>query len=188
MKSENVPAGSLNTRFLLTQLKDFTNQQYGEGNWILNFSNGQIFLNRELITKNGLDLEKCQREIAGFLLKFEGIKETYTATDMKREEYNSGRKHLLQMGFNHKASGDVLIVMEPAWLTNSTKGTTHGTGYKYDTHVPIMFYGWNINAGTSVKYVTVTDIAPTLAMLLKTRIPNGATGEPILEVVKEIDR
>ena len=87
------------------------------------------------------------------------------------------------MGFNHKASGDILLILEPAWLSNSTRGTTHGTGYTYDTHVPIVFYGWNIPAGESAQYVTVTDIAPTLSVLLKTRIPNGATGKPILEIL-----
>lgn len=185
MKSENVPAGSLDTRFVLTQLKGFTNQHYGEGDWILSYSNEQIFLNRELAAEKGLDLEQMQRETAEFLLKFEGIKETYTATDMKRMEYNFGRRHLLQMGYNHKASGDVMVILEPAWLSNATKGTTHGTGYKYDTNVPIVFYGWGIKPGQSANYATVTDIAPTLAMLLKTRIPNGATGEPILEVLGE---
>ena len=89
------------------------------------------------------------------------------------------------MGYNHKSSGDVMVILEPAWLSNSTRGTTHGTGYKYDTNVPIVFYGWNIKPGQSANYATVTDIAPTLAMLLKTRIPNGATGEPILEVLGE---
>jgi predicted AlkP superfamily pyrophosphatase or phosphodiesterase len=185
MKSENVPTGSLDTRFLLTQLKGFTNQHYGEGNWIVNYSNEQVFLNRDLVAEKGLDLEKIQGEVAKFLLGFEGIKEAYTSSDMKREEYTFGRKRLLQRGYNHKASGDVLLILEPAWLSNSTRGTTHGTGYTYDTHVPIIFYGWNIQTGESSKYVTVTDIAPTLAMLLKTRIPNGATGEPILEVLGE---
>ncbi|HLT07292.1 MAG TPA: alkaline phosphatase PafA [Cyclobacteriaceae bacterium] len=185
MKSQNVPAGSLDTRFLLTQLKGFTNQHYGEGNWILSFTNEQIFLNRELAKEKGIDLTEMQLAIADFLLKFDGIKETYIANDMKRLEYTFGRKKLLQMGFNHKSSGDVMIIMEPAWLTNASRGTTHGSGYKYDTNVPIVFYGWGIKAGQSANYATVTDIAPTLAMLLKTRIPNGASGEPILEVLGE---
>lgn len=185
MKSENLPSGSLDTRFVLTQLKGFTNQHYGEGNWILSYTNEQIFLNRKLAAERGLDLERMQLEVADFLLRFDGIKETYIAQDMKRMEYNFGRKKLLQMGFNHKSSGDVMIIMEPAWLTNSTRGTTHGSGYKYDTHVPIVFYGWGIKAGQSANYATVTDIAPTLAMLLQTRIPNGTTGEPILEVLGE---
>jgi predicted AlkP superfamily pyrophosphatase or phosphodiesterase len=185
MMSENVPAGSLKTREIISQLRDFTNQRYGEGNWILSFSNEQVFLNRELAASKALDLTKMQLEVADFLLTFDGIKEAYIADDMKRLEYNFGRKKLLQMGFNHKASGDVMYIMEPAWLANASTGTTHGSGFKYDTNVPIVFYGWGIKPGQSATYATVTDIAPTLAMLLKTRIPNGATGEPILEVLGE---
>src|SRR5690606_33410874 len=75
MKSERVPAGSLNTREVLASLQSFINQQYGEGHFILNYSNEQIFLDRELLAEKGLDLEKIQREIADYLLKFEGIKE-----------------------------------------------------------------------------------------------------------------
>lgn len=87
------------------------------------------------------------------------------------------------MGYNHKASGDLLLILEPAWLSSSFRGTTHGTGYTYDTHVPVVFMGWGIRPGQSSRYVTVTDIAPTLSMLLNTRLPNGATGQPILEIV-----
>lgn len=185
MKSENVPSGSLNTKAMMTGLKTFINETYGEGDWILHHSNEQIFLNRELAADKDLDLAQMQHAIADFLLQFDGIKEIYTATDMKRNEYNFGRKGRLQMGFNHKSSGDILLIMEPGWLANAGRGTTHGSAYKYDTNVPIVFYGWGIKAGQSANYATITDIAPTLAMLLKTRIPNGATGEPILEVLAE---
>jgi predicted AlkP superfamily pyrophosphatase or phosphodiesterase len=183
MQSERVAAGSLDTRFVLTQLKGFTNQRFGEGDWISNYSNEQVFLNRELAKEKGLDLAEMQQQVADFMLRFDGIKETYTAEDLRRLEYNHGRKHLLQMGFNHKASGDVMVILEPAWLTNSVRGTTHGTGYTYDTHVPIVFYGWGVPAGSSSRYATITDIAPTLSMLLNTRLPNGASGQPIGEIV-----
>ncbi|HSI76211.1 MAG TPA: alkaline phosphatase PafA [Lunatimonas sp.] len=183
MQHERVPAGSLNTRFVLTQLRGYTNEKYGEGDWIENFSNEQIFLNHNLIAEKEVDLIAMQNDIAEFLLRFDGIKETYTANDMRRHEYTLGRKNLLQMGYNHKASGDVLLILDAAWLTNSTRGTTHGTGYTYDTHVPIVFYGWNIKPGSSSRYATVTDIAPTLSILLHTRLPNGATGQPIGEIL-----
>ncbi len=184
MEQERVPTGSFDSRFALTQLKGFTRQHYGEGDWILNTSNDQIFLNRTLIEEKGLELEKVQRDIADFVLRFDGIKEAYTASDLKRLEYTSGKKHLLQMGFNHQASGDVALVLEPSWLTNSARGTTHGSGYIYDTHVPVIFYGWNVPSGQSAAYCTITDIAPTLSMLLNIRIPNGATGQPIPAIVR----
>lgn len=77
-----------------------------------------------------------------------------------------------------------MLILEPAWLSSSYRGTTHGTGYTYDTHVPIVFMGWNVPSGESSRYVTITDIAPTLSMMLNIRLPNGATGQPILEVLK----
>jgi predicted AlkP superfamily pyrophosphatase or phosphodiesterase len=188
MKSENIPAGNFNTRFVLTQLRGYCVIKYGEGNWISNFANEQVYLNHDLINEKGLDLEQIQRDLAEFLLtpRFEGVKEVYTATDMRRMNYSYGHKNLLQMGYNHKASGDLLLILEPAWLSSSYRGTTHGTGYTYDTHVPIVFMGWGIKPGQSSRYVTVTDIAPTLSMLLNIRLPNGATGQPILEIVDEI--
>lgn len=183
MLSENVPAGNFNTRFILTQMRGFCIVSYGEGNWISNFANEQVFINHELAKEKGIPVEQIQRELGEFLLRFDGIKEVYTATDMRRMDYVTGRKQLLQMGYNHKASGDLLLILEPAWLSSSWRGTTHGTGYTYDTHVPIIFMGWNIPQGESSRYVTITDIAPTLSMLLNIRLPNGATGQPILEVL-----
>jgi hypothetical protein len=67
-------------------------------------------------------------------------------------------------------------------LKEASKGTAHGTGYSYDTHVPVVFMGWNIPHGQSSRYVSITGIAPTLSMLLNIRLQNGATGQPILEV------
>lgn len=183
MVSEKVPAGNFNTGMILGQLRGFAQTKYGEGNWILNFSNEQVFLNKDLAKQKNMDIEQMQREIADYSLRFKGVKEAYTAEDLKTQEYNHGHKHLLQMGFNHKASGDVLFILEPAWLAGGQRGTTHGSGFTYDTHVPIAFYGWGIKPGTSSTYTTVTDIAPTLSVLLKIKFPNGATGQPIKEIV-----
>jgi predicted AlkP superfamily pyrophosphatase or phosphodiesterase len=184
MLSVNVPAGNFNTRHILTQMRGFCALSYGQGNWISNFSNEQVYINHDLAKENGIDVETIQRELAEFLLRFEGIKEVYTASDMRRLDYLTGRKQLLQMGYNHKASGDLLLILEPGWLSSSWRGTTHGTGYTYDTHVPIVFMGWNIPKGESSRYVRIIDIAPTLSMLLNIRLPNGATGQPILEILE----
>lgn len=183
MRSENIPAGIFNTRFILTQMNGYCSMQYGEGNWILNFSNEQVFINHKLAEERKVPVETIQRDLADFLLRFDGIKEVYTATDMRRQEYSRGKAELLQMGFSHKASGDLLLILEPAWLTGFPRGTTHGTGYTYDTHVPIVLMGWKIPTGQSSRYATITDIAPTLSMLLQIRLPNGATGQPIGEIL-----
>jgi predicted AlkP superfamily pyrophosphatase or phosphodiesterase len=183
MVSERVPAGNFNSGMVMNQLKGFAMAMYGEGNWILNFSNEQVFLNKDLAREKKIDFAQMQRDIADFALRFKGVKEAYTAADMRNHEYTQNRPHLLQMGYNHKASGDVLLVLEPAWLAGGQRGTTHGSGFSYDTHVPIAFYGWKIKSGKSSTYTTVTDIAPTLSILLRTRMPNGTTGQPIREIL-----
>ncbi len=184
MVSERVPAGNFNSGMLSGQLKGFAMAMYGEGNWVLSYSNEQIFLNKDLAKEKKIDFVQMQRDFADFVLRFRGVKEAYTATDLRSQEFTKSRPHLLQMGYNHKASGDVLLVLEPAWLTGGQRGTTHGSGYSYDTHVPISFYGWGIKPGQSSEYTTVTDIAPTLAILLKIKFPNGTTGNPIRSIVQ----
>ncbi len=153
------------------------------GNWIENVSSDQIFFNRKLAAEKGVSIESMQRQVADFLLRFDGIKETYTGTDMMRENYSYGKKQLLQMGYSHKYSGDVVVILEPAWLSSSWKGTTHGSGYTYDTHVPVMFYGWGVRTGRSSQYHTITDIAPTLAVMLEIGMPNATTGQPLTEIL-----
>jgi hypothetical protein len=62
------------------------------------------------------------------------------------------------------------------------KGTTHGSGFTYDTHVPMLWYGWKIPSVSTVKPYEIPDIAPTLSLLLNIRMPNGSTGQPIIEL------
>ncbi|HTJ50899.1 MAG TPA: hypothetical protein VL443_15660, partial [Cyclobacteriaceae bacterium] len=61
---------------------------------------------------------------------------------------------------------------------------THGSPYTYDTNVPMLFYGFGVKQGTTSVYHPVTDIAPTLSVLLKIKYPSGCTGQPIGELLK----
>ncbi|HSF54751.1 MAG TPA: alkaline phosphatase family protein, partial [Algoriphagus sp.] len=183
MISERVPAGNLNPGYIFGQLQGYTNAKYGQGDWILKFTGDQVFLNRELANEKKVDFIALQRDLADWMLRFNGIKEVYTAEDMRTREYSYGRAHLLQMGYNHKYSGDLLVVLEPAWLTGGPRGTSHGTPYNYDTNVPILFFGWGVKHGSSSRLTSITDIAPTVSVLLKIKYPNGADGQPISEIV-----
>ena len=182
MVSENVPAGNLNVAYISGQLRGYTQQNYGVGDWILNFSNEQIFLNSELAKEKGVKISDMEEDLAKFLMKFKGIKEVYTSTSMRNTAFTQDRPALLQMGYNHKSSGDLLLILEPGWLTGGARGTSHGTGFSYDTNVPILFFGWGVKHGSSSRHASITDIAPTLSMMLDIRLPNGSNGTPIHEI------
>jgi predicted AlkP superfamily pyrophosphatase or phosphodiesterase len=182
MVSENVPAGNLNVAYISGQLRGYTQQKYGGGDWVLNFSNEQIFLNSELAKEKGVKISDMEEDLAKFLMKFKGIKEVYTSTSMRNTAFTQDRPALLQMGYNHKSSGDLLLILEPGWLTGGARGTSHGTGFSYDTNVPILFFGWGVKHGSSSRHASITDIAPTLSMMLDIRLPNGSNGTPIHEI------
>jgi len=177
-----MPGGYLNASKISNIINQDLVQKYGEGQWIEHTSS-QIVLNHELIAEKKIMLEEVQDYVATRLMNFKGIKETYTAATMRKYEYTRGQRKLLQMGYNFQRSGDVLFTIEPGFLNSSRmQGTSHGTGYNYDTHVPILFYGWGVKAGESVAYHTITDIAPTLSMILNIALPDGADGQPIQEL------
>jgi len=74
-----------------------------------------------------------------------------------------------------------MIVQEPNYLFDST-GTSHGTPYGYDTHVPLIFWGSGVKAGTFARPVAVNDVAPTLAAILGIETPLGSIGTALREL------
>ena len=102
---------------------------------------------------------------------------------MQSTYFQSGLSMLLQNGYNQKLSGDVLFTLQPGVIVYGAKGTTHGSGYTYDTHVPLLFYGNGINQGKSYQSTKVTDIAPTISALLGISFPSGTTGAVIEKVI-----
>jgi arylsulfatase A-like enzyme len=107
-----------------------------------------------------------------------------TAKTLQNTEFSKGILNHLQNGYNQKLSGDVMMIPNPATSSYGETGSTHGSGYSYDTHVPIMFFGKGIENGRSRKKVEIIDIAPTLSNLLQIEFPNGNQGRVIEEVLR----
>ena len=98
---------------------------------------------------------------------------------------NKKYEYLIQKGFNQKRSGDVVIVLNSGWIEwNSPTGTTHGSCFSYDTHVPLLFWGKGIKHGLIDEYISICDIAPTVSTLLGISFPNGCTGNPIRSITE----
>lgn len=89
-------------------------------------------------------------------------------------------------GVSPLRSGDIAIMLQPAWFEGdyaAHAGTTHGSGWSYDTHVPLLWMGWKIKNGSSAQSVNISDIAVTVADLLRISHPNGAVGDPISDMI-----
>lgn len=184
LQSMKIPAGYFDRRPFKTHLEDFLNTQFGSKNLIENISNGQIFLNYEEIKRLNISSTAIENALKSELLAYDQISKVYTRTTLVSSEFTTGIAAAIQKGFNQKRSGDVCYVLEPSTISYGRTGSTHGSGFNYDTHVPLLFYGNGIQQGATVQRTKITDIAPTISALLGISFPNGATGDPIQAVLK----
>lgn len=177
-------AGYFNVEEVTNSLNEFILKTYQTDSLISNISNYQIFLNLNYINKNKLDLTSIENNIADFLLTQKGIAKTVTSSTLNSTKFNNNVLALAQKGYNQKRSGNVLVILESGWIPNHySTGTTHGSPYHYDTHVPLIFYGYRIKKGVYNKTVYIEDIAPTISTILNISSPSGTTGKTIYQII-----
>ena len=80
-------------------------------------------------------------------------------------------------------ASDLTILEEPYWV-QVKHGTSHGSVFEYDSHVPLVFMGRGIRAGRYHGQVAPNDIAPTLAVLLELETPSGSVGRVLAEMLE----
>ncbi len=174
----HLPGGYFNSEMVVDSLRGYLKTQYGDENWIVEYENQQVYLNRELIKKKDIYLELLQVDVAQFLRRFDGVAATNTAYNFATIGYSEGLPETYQNGFYYGRSGDVYIQLKRGWLDSSyRKGTSHGSPYNYDTHVPLIFYGWRIPNGMTDNKTVIPQIAPTVAHMLHIQFPSGATNK-----------
>ena len=166
-------------------------QEFGLGEALIKaFFQPYLYLDRELIREKGLDQAAVEQAVAEELEKFDGIAAAVSASALR----SGGLPDTLLMrsilrNFHPKRSGDVILVFEPNVFINDFDGmsvaSTHGSPWRYDTFVPVMFAGDGLEPRTVSRPVTPYDIAPTLAARLGVKPPSGAIGEPLPEVLGE---
>ena len=179
----NMPTGELNSRRTMGSLKSFSKKIFDTKDLIENFSNGQIFLNHSLINKKHLDIHNVLRLFADYIEEsLPAASWVFTKDDLEKQTAYRTNPNLILNGYNIKRSGDLVIGLNPGYLIdNLGAGTTHGAQYAYDTHVPMIFYGWHIPAQIVNTPVYIIDIAPTIADLLKIAEPDACIGIPLLK-------
>ncbi len=189
LKDNKMPAGNFKQAFVEAGLNEHLKKYFPDKKVINRISNDQVFLNQEAFAgdpkSSGVDMLVATELISQYLMSVEGVAAVYSSSSLKSADYGErGLKGSMARGYNHKRSGDIAYALQPGWISwAGVTGTTHGSGYTYDTHVPVLFYGWGVKKGKSSQPHTITDIAPTLSVLLRIKFPSGCTGQPIAEIV-----
>jgi len=184
LQSRGVNAGYFNTGELETYLKEQLTKELGNGSYLKAVSNGQLFLDYEKLAAARLEQSYVQQFLADLMVSYPQIDKVYTRNALMNTQFTEGTGALVQNGFHHKRSGDVVYILEPGVISYPKTGSTHGSSQSYDTHVPLLFYGAGIKKGSTVNRTHIIDIAPTISSLLGISFPNGATGNPLPSVLK----
>jgi predicted AlkP superfamily pyrophosphatase or phosphodiesterase len=183
LNKRNIPAGWFDPATMKDSLKNFARNTFGNSKVFENLSNKQIFLNYNVMALMKLNPVDVQKAYAEYIRRaFPLVAQIYIRYDLEKLTAYRKSPNLILNGFNPVRSGDIAFELQPSYLYGSGgDATTHGAIYNYDTHVPLIFYGWHIPVQTVNTPVYVVDIAPTIADLLKIQEPTASMGIPIIK-------
>lgn len=140
--------------------------------------NNQIYLSDNEIKNLGLNKNNVIDELIKILESFDFISNAYSAEYIMNSKNLEGYEKLIQNGFHKERSGDIALILKPNVIFYDGKGTTHGSGYNYDTHVPLIFFGSGVKNGETFLTTEIPDIAPTISKLLGQKMKNS-TGKSL---------
>jgi hypothetical protein len=187
---QKLPGGYLFLEEKLSRLKKDVKDKF-EFNLIESEENQNIYLNRKLIDSLHLPKKAIETFIANEIRTWSGVKAVYTSEELENSISSNNWLEMVSKGYRFDRSGEVIFILEPGYLTknedkpSSHKGTSHGSAFNYDTHVPLIWYGNGIRKQEIFRPIEIIDIAPTLIHLLNLQRSGAMTGNPILEILNQ---
>jgi hypothetical protein len=184
-QKRRMPGGRLVWNTYRAAVEKALNDKFGAGQWISYSGDGVLYLSPDPVRGKKVDMAEVEKVAADALRALPHVSRVYTRTQLA--DGALGRDPVdtrVRNGFNAARGPDVVTVTDPYYMFTAT-GTTHGSPYGYDTHVPVIFLGSSrIRAGSYTETIGVEDIAPTLATLLAIEPPSGNMGRVLTEMLK----
>ena len=183
-QSQKLPAGVVDAAMSSREVKTALKTAFGEGEFIIAEDNSQLYLNANLMEEKKISYTQIYEIVRKTLLKRDDVADVIDLHNLANSTLPDYQLSYVKNGFNPRRSGDIMLVLNPSWFAGRKQGTTHGSLYRYDTHVPLLFYGWKIKSGETTLRTNISDISPTVADLLNILEPNGSVGNVISGVKK----
>jgi predicted AlkP superfamily pyrophosphatase or phosphodiesterase len=183
-EENKLPGRNLDDDAWRADLNRSLKEKFGIEKLIASSQNNQLYLNHPLMDSLKTDKEAVKKYLVSYIGKQKGIARVFELDDLMQVPLPAKIRNMVANGYFPRRSGDIQIIMEPGWIDGGTTGTTHGAWYPYDAHIPLVFYGWKIKPGKTNRETYMTDIAATVAALLRIQMPSGCIGEPIQEVLR----
>jgi predicted AlkP superfamily pyrophosphatase or phosphodiesterase len=184
MKENKIPAGTFDDAAVKNWINESAEKKFGVKKPIESVINYQLYINHAALEENKTNELEFRKWAVGELRKHPAIMSAFDLNELPGTPLPEKIKDMVANGYNHKLSGDLQFIFMPQWFDGGPKGTTHGAWNPYDSHIPLLWYGWKIKPGKTNREVKMTDIASTVAAMLHIQMPNGSVGDVIEELVK----
>ena len=164
-------------------------KQFGvKGALIETYNHPYLYFSAEVKNDRRIDQAALEAAVVEELSRFEGVSLAVSSSALRGGKLpDTGMYRAVIKNFNSKRSGDVFIVFEPNWFINDFDGitvaSTHGSPWRYDTYVPIVFAGAGLTARKVDRRVQTVDVAVTLSSFMGIKPPSGSDGKPLTEVL-----
>jgi len=160
-------------------------QRFGVADIVRFFYRPYLYLDDEKIAAAEFDRNQVEQAIADALTNMAGIALAVAGSRLAEQPTNP---LLAKVRNNHHVdrSGDIYIIQQPYWFLFD-KGpikAMHGSPWRYDTHVPVIFMGPGIEPRKIHRRVHPVDVAPTLAAFMGMTPPAAAQGTPLGEILR----
>ena len=184
LKAHNIDAGVFSDNIIFQQLNKMIEDNFSTKNAVLSVLNYQIYIDQVKLKNEGKDVNAVKNIITESLKTYPFIINAFETEKLNSTTLGEPIKTMLANGFTPTRSGDIQFIVKPGYFDGGLKGTTHGLWNPYDSHIPLLFYGWNIKPGKTNRETYMTDISPTLAALLHIQMPSGSVGKVLGEVIR----
>jgi predicted AlkP superfamily pyrophosphatase or phosphodiesterase len=176
-----VPASRAAAKAIQDKAEKALDDAFGEDNWVISIANGEIYFSDAAVDRHPtVSRSAMEDRVIEALRNERGV---YMC--LGKSAVLSGRVPVSDFGrrvtqsVNPQRSGDVIVVLQPQWLAGAAPigtGTSHGTPFPYDTHVPLLVCGSGVTPGIYTQSVAPAQLAPSFAFLLGVARPSGADG------------
>jgi predicted AlkP superfamily pyrophosphatase or phosphodiesterase len=183
-KEHKLPGGQAPAGRWLQDLSKILSDKYGNAKLITGNYNHQLYLNHPLIDSLKLDEEAITKTIVQYLRRQPEVGQVFPLNELMEVPLTAKQRDMVANGYNQQLSGDIEVMLKSGYMEGGATGTTHSAWNPYDAHIPLLFYGWKVPTGKTNRETYMTDIAATLAAMLRIQMPSGCIGHVIEEVAK----
>ena len=185
MQENKIPAGRVFLATTTSNLNKSLKEKYNLDGIIVSNENYQLHLNHPRLDSAKVNKTELIEWIVNKLSSEPGIARCFPLRDLNNVPLPARLRDMINNGYFPRRNGDIQLILYPQFIdAYSNTGTTHGLWNPYDSHIPLLWYGWGIKKGKTNRETYMTDIAPTIAALLHIQMPGGCVGKVIEEVKK----